>query len=92
MIQRLIRHFTSIPADQMYHFNVCMWIAFFVSKILQAFQVEKALAFLLGFVTAGIVGVLKECFDKYVQDEVFDKYDIRADLDGAFVGGLMSVI
>lgn len=90
IIQRILKFFTSIPYDKLLHFDACMFIAFFISKIFSVF-LSKWIGALIGFIVAMIFGVLKEVYDAQGYGNVEWK-DIKADAIGAATGSLMSLI
>lgn len=73
--------------DKYVHVIACQLIAYLVARLLSIF-IGKELASVIGVVVAIIGGILKE----YVKDDSVDKNDIKANVIGAILGGLQSLI
>lgn len=89
-IQKIFQNFTSISCDKILHFNVCMFLAFFSSKVASV-VFNNYIGALIGFIIAIIIGVLKEIYDSQGHGTP-EWADIKADAIGAATGSIMSLI
>lgn len=91
MFYRVADYLAGIGVDKYIHFNACLFIAFGVSAVLSLwFNVNAAT--ILGVVLSIGFGYIKELIDRKKKGDRFDFQDMKADVLGAIVGCLMSLI
>lgn len=91
MFNRVANYLAGVGVDKYIHFNACLFIAFGVSGILSLwFNVNVAT--ILGVVLSIGIGYIKELIDRKKKGGRFDFQDMKADILGAIIGGLMSVL
>lgn len=91
MFNRIAESLAGIGVDKYIHFNACLFIAFGLSVLL-ALCVNVYVAAIVGFIPSATIGYAKEVIDRKNKGGGIDKGDIKADVLGAIVGCLMSLI
>lgn len=91
MFNRIADYLAGIGVDKYIHFNACMFIAFGLSVLL-ALCVNVYVAAIVGFISSATIGYAKEVTDQKNKGGGIDKGDIKADVLGAIVGVLMSLL
>ena len=84
MLKGIINRLCGFERDKYVHFIACMIISLVVANALPLGNVPGAA---IGVLAAVLIGCVKEWVDDHV-----DKDDIRADIIGAVLGGLLSLI
>lgn len=84
MLKGFINRLCGFTGDKYVHFIACMVISLVVANVLPFGNIYGAVSGVLVAIAAGLV---KERFDDHV-----DGKDIKADIIGAVVGGLLSLI
>lgn len=91
MFNRVANYLAGIGVDKYIHFNACLFIAFGVSTVLSLW-VNVNVATIVGVVLSIGFGYGKELIDRKKKGDRFDFQDMKADVLGAIVGCLMSLI
>ena len=91
MFNRVADYLAGVGVDKYIHFNACLFIAFGVSAFLSLwFNVNVAT--IIGAISSATIGYGKELIDRKKKGGRFDFQDMKADMLGAIVGCLMSLI
>lgn len=85
-MRHLIEKLARIGTDKLLHFNVCLFVAYLIARLLPCCTVERMLA---GFAFAVLIGFGKELYDEAQEGNMFDWHDLLADVAGAAVGAMM---
>lgn len=91
MFNRVANYLAGIGVDKYIHFNACLFIAFGVSAVLSLW-VNVNVATIIGAISPATIGYGKELIDRKKKGGKFDFKDMKADILGAIIGGLMSVL
>jgi len=83
-LRGIINRLCVLEGDKYVHFITCMVIALVTANIL---PLGNILCAVIGMLIAVVIGCMKELADDHI-----DRNDIKADIAGAVVGGILSLI
>lgn len=91
MLSRIANYLAGVGVDKYIHFNTCLFIAFVLSVALTFFASIWTATVIGCLATLGI-GYLKEKMDQRKKGGSIDKQDMKADILGAIIGSMMSIL
>jgi hypothetical protein len=83
-LRGIINRLCGLEGDKYVHFIVCLINAHVIANVL---SLGSLLSAAIGMLIAILIGCMKELADDHI-----DRNDIKADIAGAVVGGILSLI